>query len=194
VRLGQAPRSGRTPLWHAAGVLLAILLGLAGALVTLLVLAALRPAHMVVSRRRRMAVRPDAAFAQVDDFHRWQAWSPWASMDPSMTPTIGGAPRGVGATYAWRGNKKVGQGRMEITAADAPRRIEIALEFIQPFPAKNPTTFEFAPDGGGALVTWSMTGRSPYGMRLMGLFINFDKLIGRDFERGLEAMERAAAA
>lgn len=174
-------------------MLLYILLGLAGAFVTLLVIAALRPAQMRVSRSRRMAVAPAAAYAQVVDFHRWQAWSPWSAMDPQMQLTIGGPPTGVGATYAWRGNKKVGQGKMEITGADAPRKIEIALEFITPFPAKNPTTFEFAADGAGATVTWSMTGASPFVMRLMGLFVNFDKLIGRDFERGLEAMERAAA-
>lgn len=174
-------------------MLLWIGVGLLAFILVLVVLAALRPAEMTVERRRTMACPPAAAFDQVDDFNRWRAWSPWAAMDPAMTITISGAPRGVGATYAWKGNKKVGEGHMAITASTRPSQVDIQLDFITPFRASNPTTFTFAPTAdGGTAVTWRMRARSPLPMRVMGLFVDFDKLIGRDFERGLEAMARAA--
>ncbi len=175
-------------------MLLWILVGIVGLIVVLCLLAAMRPATMTVTRNLTMACAPTAVFDQVDDFNRWRAWSPWAAMDPAMTITVSGAPRGVGATYAWKGNKKVGEGRMAITGSTAPSRVEIQLDFITPFRASNPTTFTFAPRAdGGTDVTWSMQAKSPFPMRVMGLFMNFDKLIGRDFERGLEALAKAAA-
>jgi len=131
-------------------------------------------------------------FEQVEDFHRWPAWSPWEGLDPAMQRTYGGAAKGVGATYAWSGNRKAGQGRMEITDADDPTRVVVALDFLKPFKSSSVTTFTFAPEGDGTRVTWTMAGPRTLGLRIMGIFTSMDKLVGPDFEKGLARLRTVA--
>jgi hypothetical protein len=123
-------------------------------------------------------------FAHVNDLHKWQAWSPWAKQDPAAENTFEGPPAGIGASLAWVG-KKVGQGRMTITDSRPNEYVRFKLEFRKPFEATNTAEFTFAPEGDQTVVTWSMTGRNNFVCKAVGLFINFDKMIGGDFEKGL---------
>ena len=132
-----------------------------------------------------------AAFALVDDFHRWTAWSPWEKLDSDLKRTYSGAANGVGAVYAWEG-RKAGSGRMEITTADPARRIVIQLDFIKPFAAHNIAEFTFARDGKGTRVTWVMTGPVTLMSKIMGLFFSTEKFVGPQFEEGLANMKRMA--
>ena len=133
-------------------------------------------------------------YGLVSDFHEWTRWSPWEDKDPDMQRTYDGAESGTGATYAWQGNRDVGSGTMEITDATENERIVIALSFLKPFKAENQTVFAFAEEGDGTRVTWTMTGTRNLMMAFMGLFMNFDKMIGGDFEKGLARMSTAAGA
>jgi hypothetical protein len=127
----------------------------------------------------------------VDDFHRWTDWSPWEDLDPALQRTYSGPDHGVGAHYAWTGNRKAGSGSMEITGS-TPEGIEIAVEFLKPFKASNQTRFSFEPAGDGTQVRWVMTGEQAGMMALFGRFINMDKMIGPDFEKGLARLKAAA--
>jgi hypothetical protein len=162
-----------------------ILLILAGVVVLILAVAATRPAVIRVSRSATMRAPAERIFPLLDDFRAWAKWSPWEKMDPNMQRTHGGAASGVGATYAWSGNKKVGQGSMEILESAPPLRLKLKLDFLKPFEAHNITEFSLAPTGNDTTVTWEMHGPNPFMMRVMGLFMNMDALIGRDFEAGL---------
>jgi uncharacterized protein YndB with AHSA1/START domain len=135
-----------------------------------------------------------AVFDLIVDFHRWTEWSPWEDIDPSMHRNYSGADAGVGAVYEWRGNRKAGTGRMEITAAEAPSRVQIALQFIKPFKSENTATFELAESGGATHVTWRMVGPKTFMTRIMGIFTSMDKMVGPDFEKGLERLSAAARA
>jgi uncharacterized protein YndB with AHSA1/START domain len=132
-------------------------------------------------------------FELLVDFHRWSEWSPWEGLDPNLQRSYSGAPSGVGAAYAWVGNRKAGQRRMEITAAEAPSRLEIALQFIKPFKSSNTTTFVLDERDGATQVTWRMVGPKTLMTRVMGVFMSMDKMVGRDFERGLAQLSEAAA-
>jgi hypothetical protein len=121
----------------------------------------------------------------LDDFHRWRAWSPWEGLDPAMTRTFSGADSGAGAIYAWSGNKKVGTGRMEITGAQSPSTLTIALDFLTPFESHNTTVFSLRPSGDSTVVTWTMTGPNTYFGKVMSVFVSMDRLVGKDFEAGL---------
>jgi uncharacterized protein YndB with AHSA1/START domain len=147
-----------------------------------------------VVRTTTVAAPPDAVYPLIADFHRWTIWSPWEELDPNLERTYAGAEAGVGAAYSWRGNRKAGQGRMEITAADEPRRIEIALDFERPFKSSNTTTFELRPVGDGTEVTWRMVGPVTLMGRIFGIFMSMDKMVGRDFEKGLAQLGAAVAA
>src|SRR6266404_5700307 len=166
-----------------------ILIGLAVVLVVLVVVIALQPSHYRVERSATMNAPAGAVFAQVNDFHRWNAWSPWAKLDPAMKQKFEGAPAGTGAVYTWAGNKDVGEGRMTITESHPGDLIKIKLEFIKPFAATNATDFAFKPQGNQTTVTWTMSGDKNFIAKAFGIFMNMDKMVGGDFEKGLAQLK-----
>jgi hypothetical protein len=165
----------------------------------LLLVVSTRPSHLHVERSMVMAAPPSVVFPLIDDFHAWQSWSPWEKLDPNMKREITGAPRGKGALYSWSGNDDVGSGTMEITNSTPAQQVQIRLEFKEPWAATNITTFTLAPavsPPGGTRVTWSMDGENSFGAKAMGLVMDMDQMIGKDFETGLanlQAMAEAAA-
>ena len=157
-----------------------------------LAIAQSRPNEFTVPRTVRIAAPPERIYPDIVDFHRWPEWSPWERMDPAMQKTYTGAASGRGAVYEWAGNSKVGQGRMEITDASAPTSVTVKLDFMKPFETHNTARFTLVPAGGFTDVTWSMFGSSPLMIKLMGIFFNMDKLVGKDFERGLASLKALA--
>jgi hypothetical protein len=169
-----------------------ILIVVAVIIVGVLGFAATRPDDFVVKRSALIAAPPEKLEAMVSNFHQWGAWSPYETMDPDMKRTYGGAERGVGATYSWVGDDKVGTGGMEIRSVTPGREVVFGLHFVKPFKADNTGRFTFEPQGAGTKVTWSMAGKNPYIAKLMGLVFDMDQMIGKDFETGLANMKRAA--
>lgn len=175
-----------------------ILLGIVIVVVVLVavfaVVVALQPSHYQVERSATIAAAPATVFAQVNDFHKWQAWSPWAKIDPAMKESFGGAPAGTGAIYNWAGNKDVGEGRMTIVDSHASDLVKIKLEFLKPFAATNETIFTFTPQGNQTAVKWSLSGEKNFIAKAFTLFSSMDKMIGPDFEKGLAQMKAVAEA
>lgn len=149
---------------------------------------ATRPAEFRVTRSAALSAPPAAVFAQVNDLHRWQAWSPWARLDPAARETFEGPPAGVGAAFSWAGNRNIGEGRMAITESRPNELIRFRLEFLKPFKAVNTAEFTFRPEGDHTVVTWSMSGTNNFISKAVGLFINCEKMVGGQFERGLANM------
>ena len=153
---------------------------------------AMQPADFKITRETIVTAAPDKVFEQVNDFHKWEAWSPWAKIDPAMKTTYGGAPTGVGSTYSWVGNDEVGEGKMAITASRPTEHIAIDLEFIRPFAAKNVTEFTFRPEGDKTHVVWTLAGKNNFMAKAFNLVMNMDKLVGGDFEKGLAQLKTVA--
>jgi uncharacterized protein YndB with AHSA1/START domain len=141
-----------------------------------------------VVRSRTVPAPVERVYPLIADFHQWTRWSPWEDVDPEMKRAYSGPDSGVGATYGWSGNRKAGAGRMEIVRAEENRLVDIALEFDKPFKSKNQTTFTLEPQGENTVVHWKMVGPRPLVMRVLGPVLNMEKLVGRDFEKGLERM------
>lgn len=173
-------------------IIVIIAIVLAVAVATVLILARTKPDRFRVERAAAINAPPEKIFALIDDFHRWRSWSPWEDRDPAMKRSFGGAERGKGAVYAWDGNKNVGAGRMEILTATAPSTIVIKLDFIKPFEGHNTAEFTILPQGGATNVTWAMHGPAPVMHRVMQVFMNMDRMIGKDFEAGLANLKKAA--
>lgn len=169
-----------------------ILLGVLVLVLVVLAYATTQPDTFSVERRLTIAAPPERVFAQINDFHAWEAWSPWAKLDPAMTTTYGGAPAGVGAVYDWSGNRDVGTGRMEIKSSTPHSEVVIALDFLTPFESHNVTTFMLTPANGGTEVLWTMKGNADYVTKLMTTFASMDKMVGPDFERGLQQLKAVA--
>jgi hypothetical protein len=155
-----------------------------GLIVVLAIVIATRPGHLHVERSMPMPAPPAVVYSLLNDFHAWPSWSPWEKLDPGMKREVSGAATGVGARYAWVGNDQVGSGSMEIIES-RPEQIKIRLEFKEPFAATNITTFALAPLPGGTRVTWAMDGENNFAAKAMGMFMDMDAMIGKDFEAGL---------
>ena len=136
-------------------MLIKILIALAVIVIVFAAVVGARPSEFRVARTATIAAPAPAVFAHVNDFHKWEAWNPWAKIDPAMKQGYEGAPAGAGAIYTWRGNSEVGQGRMTITESRPSELIRITLEFQKPLRATNTAEFTFKPEGDHTLVTWS---------------------------------------
>ena len=173
----------------------AILLIAACLIAGLLVLIWMQPADFAVSRTAVMGAPPGRVHAEVNDFKRWRAWSPWETVDPDLHRTYAGPPEGPGAVYEWSGNNKAGKGRMTITDSKPGERILIHLEFTAPMKATNTTEFRFAPENGGTRVTWTMRGHNANLLsKAFSLFFGMDKMVGGSFEQGLANMRNVVEA
>jgi carbon monoxide dehydrogenase subunit G len=160
--------------------------------VALLAYAASRPDSFRVERAVRIQAPPEKIFPFINDLDRWSAWSPYEKKDSAMKRTVGGAPEGKGAVYAWEGNREIGKGRMEITESSPPSRVTMKLDFIEPFEAHNIVDFTLAPQGDATRVTWAIHGPSPFLSRVIGIFCDMDRMIGKDFETGLANLKAVA--
>ena len=175
-------------------MLIKTLIALAAIAIVVVVVVASRPAQFHVARTATIAAKPPAVFAQVNDFHGWDAWNPWAKLDPAMQHSYSGAPAGVGAVYAWAGNSQVGEGRMTVTESRPSEMIRIKMEFLKPFASTSTAQFTFRPEGDHTVVTWSMEGRNNFMAKAIHLVMNMDRMIGGQFEKGLPQMKAVVEA
>ena len=163
---------------------------LAIAIAIILILAAAKPDSFRVQRATTVKAPPERIFPLINDFHQWATWSPYENKDPAMKRGYSGAASGKGAVYAWEGNKNVGSGRMEILDASALAKIVIKLDFFTPFEGHNTAEFTMLPQGDATNVTWLMYGPLPFMGKIMHVFVNMDRMVGKDFEIGLANLKR----
>ncbi len=161
----------------------------------LAIIVALQPSHYEVTRTASVAAPQADVFGLVNDFHKWDQWSPWAKIDPAMKTTYEGPPAGTGAAYKWAGNSQAGEGRMEILDSRPADLVHVKLDFLKPFPSTALTDFKFATAAGATNVTWTMSGENNFMAKGFIMFMGgMDKMIGPDFEKGLAQMKSAAEA
>ena len=165
---------------------------LAVLIVVFLIVVTTRPETFEIKRSLLINAPAEVIYDQVDDFRSWSAWSPWEKMDPAMKRTFNEVPSGVGAGYHWVGNKDVGEGSMKITDVKPNEHVGLDLNFIAPFEAKNRTDLDLVPSGAGTTVTWTMSGKNNFMAKAMGMFMDMDKMVGPDFEKGLASMKTIA--
>lgn len=162
-----------------------ILIGFAVVILIFVIVVASRPAEFSYQRSTTISAPPSAIFPHLNDLHKWQAWSPWAKKDPNAKETFDGPPTGLGSSMSWAGNNDVGEGKMTIVDSKPDESVQYRLDFIKPFAGTNLAEFTFKPEGGNTLVTWTMTGKNTFFFKAFSLFVDCDKMIGSDFEKGL---------
>ena len=174
--------------------MLPILLALGILAILFIVVIAGRPDEFKVLRATKISAPPEQVFPHVDELRKWDAWSPWAKIDPNCKMTYAGPSAGVDASHSWAGNNKVGEGRMTITESRASELVGFKLEFLRPFKATNAAEFTFKAVGNQTEVTWSMTGKNNLFFKVFGLFMDCDTMVGKDFEKGLASLKAVAEA
>lgn len=114
-------------------------------------------------------------------------FSVWSKMDPNMKKDFKGTDGAVGFISAWESkNKNVGSGEQEIIKIVDGERIEYELRFLEPFESTSHTymTTEIFKDSL-TIVKWGFDGKMDYPSNLMLLFLNMEKMIGKDLDNGL---------
>jgi uncharacterized protein YndB with AHSA1/START domain len=174
-----------------------LLIALAAVVALLIVFAgvvAMQPSDFRVVRSTTIAAPPSVVFPHVNDFHAWEAWSPWAKLDPNAKNSFEGPSAGTGAVFTWSGNDEVGEGRMTILESRPDELIRIQLDFVRPMEDTCTVEFAFLPEGDRTAVTWTMSGESNFIGKAVCLFMDMDKLVGGDFEKGLASMKSVVEA
>ncbi|MFM9975928.1 MAG: SRPBCC family protein [Beijerinckiaceae bacterium] len=149
-----------------------------------------KPDRFLIARKIRINAPREKVFPLINTIQRWTEWSPWQTKDPAIQQTLGPITEGIGAYQEWKGNNKVGEGRMEIVESAALSRIVYRLDFLRPMKAQNRAVFTLTDTGGATEVTWEMDGPSPLLSKIMDTLMNMDKMIGRDFENGLANLKK----
>jgi hypothetical protein len=172
-----------------AAMLKKILLGLVAVIVVFLGIVALQPSDYRVTRSAVVSAPAPAVFAQVNDFRKWEAWSPWAKLDPAARSSFDGPQAGKGAIFRWAGNSKVGEGSMTLTESRPSDLVRIRLDFVKPMAGTSFTEFTFKPQGNQTAVTWTMSGEKNFISKAICMFLDQDKMIGGHFEKGLASLK-----
>ncbi|MFA0810029.1 SRPBCC family protein [Microbulbifer epialgicus] len=157
-------------------------------LVLLLLAGYLFPREVTLERSIYIDKPPQAVFPYVNNFHKFNSWSPWRNIDPSMQYKYSGPEEGVGAEMSWRGeNSKEGSGSQTIIASTPNSMVRTKLAFGDGSTAE--AEFKLLPEGDGTQITWgfnSDTGGGPR-ERWMGLAVK--KMVGESYEQGLTKLK-----
>ena len=158
---------------------------LAVVVVAILAFAATKPDSFRVERKLVIQAAPDKVFPYLEDPKKTIEWSPWEKKDPNLKKTFSGAAKGKGAVYEWDGNNDIGAGRLEITEVVPNAKVVMDLHFLRPMEGRNIAMYVVTPKDGGSEVAWSIEGPSPFLSKVMCVFMNMDKMIGGEFDKGL---------
>jgi len=182
-------RSGEKKVCMLKKAIISIVVALLLTFALLGVFIVMQPDSFTISRKTTIAAAPERIFAEVNDFHKWDAWSPWAKLDPNMKTEVTGSESGKGSVYSWKGNQEVGEGTMTILESTSPSLVKIDLHFIKPFDSSSITEIKITPAGANSDVEWTMTGKHNFMSKAFSLFVDMDKAIGADFEKGLAQLK-----
>lgn len=169
-----------------------ILIALAAIILIFVVVVALQPSEFHVQRKANIAAPQAELFTQVNDFRSWEAWSPWAKLDPNAKMTLEGPPSGEGTVMTWSGNDKVGEGKMTLVESRPDKLVKVKVDFVKPFEGSSTSQFTFKPDGDQTTVTWSMDAHHNFLEKAFCLIMNGKKMIADDMEKGLAQMKSVA--
>ena len=169
-----------------------ILIALAAIILIFVGVVALQPSEFHVERSTAISAPQEGVFTQVNDFKKWESWSPWAKLDPQAKVAFEGPPSGEGTVMTWSGNDNVGEGKMTLIESRPDDLVRIKVDFVKPFEGSSASQFTFKPDGDRTAVTWSMDARHNFLEKAFCLIMNGKKMVGDDMEKGLAQMKSVA--
>ncbi len=169
-------------------------IGLIVVLAVFAIIVAMQKADYRITRSATMAAPADVIFAQINDFHNWDAWSPWAKLDPNVKNSFEGAPSGTGAIFSWSGNEQVGIGKMTITDSKPSEHVGIKLDFEKPMQSTANVDYNLKAEGEKTNVTWSMDGKKSFLEKAFCMFMDMDKMVGGQMEQGLGKIKEVSEA
>ena len=172
-------------------IVLIVAIAMVVVITTIVMFANTKPNTIQLTRSITIQAPAEKIFPLIDDFHQWPGWAPQDKEDSTMKRSYGGATSGVGAVSDWQGKGNAGKGRMTIVESDEPNKVLVKVDFLRPFVAHNVNEFILEPSepGTSTKVTWTMRGPNLFFMKVMGVFVNMDRMLGNHFETGLKNLK-----
>ena len=172
-------------------ILKIVLIALAGIIAMILIAAAHAKKDYAVKREIVINKPKQQVFDYIKLLRNQDNFSKWAKMDPNMKRTITGTDETVGFVSAWESNAKdVGAGEQEIKKITDSERLDFELRFLKPWKSTNyayMTTESL--DTNQTSVKWGFNGTMAYPMNLMLVFMDMDKMLGKEFQTGLDNLK-----
>ena len=148
-----------------------------------------QPSDFRVSRSAEISAPAAVIFSHINNFRNWGKWSPWAPLDPQAIVEFNGPESGKDAYMRWSGNMEIGTGSMQIIDSRENDFINLKLDIEKPIQANNLVEFSIKQEGDKTKVKWEMYGKKDFVGKLMGFIFNCDKIVGTQFEIGLENLK-----
>lgn len=159
-------------------------------LVAVVVFVSTRPAEMVVSRELLIKATPELIFPYINNSKKSNEWMPWHEDDPHVKMTYSGPDEGVGSMTLWTSKGKMGTGNAEVIESIKNQNVKTRLTYTKPMTMSQLAEVSLQSTSGGTLVRWSVSGKNPVIGRIMCAFVNMDKMIGGNFEKGLVNLQK----
>lgn len=167
-------------------MLIKILIALGLVIAGLVVYVALKPSEFHTERSVSINASAEKIFPYFNNLQKFNAWNPWAKMDPEAKNSYEGPAEGVGAAMSWDSKKQTGAGKMTIVQSTPNSLVQARMDFERPFKGTNTAEFTLRPEGQSTVVTWAISGKAAFIPKLIcTLFMNHDKMVGGVFEKGL---------
>jgi hypothetical protein len=155
----------------------------------ILINAAVRPAHFLVSRETVIQASPETIFPWINHSKKADSWMPWKDSDPGVTMTYSGPEEGVGSKSSWDSKGQMGTGEALVVESVPNTRVKTQLTYSKPFVMSQMAEMSLAPGANGTTVKWSVEGENTFFFRVLGTFMDCDKMIGGEFEKGLAKLK-----
>lgn len=169
-----------------------ILLVLVALVLVFVVVVALQPSEFHIERSVTVDAPASKVFGEVNDFHKWDAWSPWAKLDPDAKVSFEGPSTGEGTVMTWAGNREVGVGKMTLVESKPDEIVKIRIDFTEPFEGTSGAQFAFKPEGDKTTVTWSMDDDHTFMEKAFCLIMNGKKMVGDQMDKGLAKLKQVS--
>ncbi|HMI07706.1 MAG TPA: SRPBCC family protein [Flavobacterium sp.] len=171
-------------------VLVYILSGIA-AVVALILIVALFVRKSYSVKRSVLIDRPkQEVFDHVKLIRNSEKFSKWVMLDPNSKRTFSGTDGTIGYVYGWESDmKNVGAGEQEIKAIAEGEKIDYEIRFFRPFKGVAQAYIATEPQKDGTEVTWVFDSSMKYPMNFMLLFMDFEKMLGKDMEESLQNLK-----
>ena len=164
---------------------------LIGIILVLIILGFVAPKDYEVSRSIVIDKDLKEVFQFVKLIKNQDQWSPWKKKDPNMIQSFIGTDGEVGFVAKWKGNKAVGEGEQEIITIVENEYIDAQLRFYKPWKSESiGHILVDRVDETQTIVTWGFSGINKFPMSIFMLFMNMDKMMGKDFEEGLAKLKK----
>ena len=166
-------------------MLMKVFIALAVVLGGFLTYVAVQPTQMMVARELVVNASPQTIFPHINHSKKANAWMPWQDSDPEATMTYSGPEEGVGSKSSWNSKGKMGTGEALVTESIVNQVVKTKLTYTKPFQMSQLAEMSLTPATGGTSVKWAVSGHNNFFFRMIGVFMDCDKMIGSEFEKGL---------